>query len=251
MFGFSSRGALPLIAASIIIDLTMVCPRLERFTSRNSKVRKSPATVAQLPHRSGSAVRKAQLATPPALQEWSRPVGLALERRGRPTSAGTALLEPVTALGCQLTVGGCVVQPEFISIEQIAPATVGPFVEEGIATAAEYHLRLRHQFLAMLLHFREGAIVHDGRPRLCRRTDFEEASDTPDFTLQIDPQIREVHQQNVGQVTVVPPRPRVVQDGTARIAVVLPGVAGAGHPVAPELMDVLGTGPQFVADPPG
>jgi hypothetical protein len=29
MFGFSSRGALPLIAASIIIGLPMVCPRLE------------------------------------------------------------------------------------------------------------------------------------------------------------------------------------------------------------------------------
>src|SRR5262245_37182920 len=50
---------------------------------------------------------------------------------------------------------------------------------------------------------------------------------------------------------IVPPRPRVMQDGAARIAVVIPGKTPAGHPVTPKLADVLGTRPQFLADPPG
>src|SRR5262249_5069393 len=101
------------------------------------------------------------------------------------------------------------------------------------------------------LHLRKGAIAHDRRLRICRRVDTQKARYTPDSTLQVVPQVGIVYKQNIRQVTIVPPRLRMMKYRAEGITVVLPGEPRARHPVAPQLVDIIGTGRQLRAHSPG
>src|SRR5271166_4117056 len=125
------------------------------------------------------------------------------------SGAAASVFEPISALGGRHTLCSLVVKSEFLLAEHLSPPAVGPLIKECLCAALQHCAQSRPDRLLSSRrspHLGEGAVAKDPRPCLVRQVDFEKLGDSPCLALEISQQVRIVYEQDIGQVTIVPPR---------------------------------------------
>ena len=151
------------------------------------------------------------------IRSWrSRWCGGLTERQAVRPLAGR---QPMGAIRPELLEGRPLVELAVGCGEHVAPASVGPLVDEGLGAAFPEDAGRRRRLGRMGLHPGKPAMLYDCGPARRVHWNVQEVRDPPDRSRQVGLQLGEVQQQQVWQLTDAPPRPGVLPQRPERIAV--------------------------------
>src|SRR5262249_55481602 len=142
----------------------------------------------------------------------------------------TALLKPGSAARRQHLGGRTLIHRQFLAGQHLFPAAVGSLVEERARAVYPYLPHTRIALFGASAHSRQAGLLNGGCYLLVGGRDVQEVCNPANLLECAGEQVGEMDQQDVVQVSIVPPCLQVVHTSPIRIAFMLPRKPTPGNP---------------------